>query len=93
MGKFTVNISERAKREILEIRKSGDKASMKKIEAIISDLYEHPETGVGKPERLKFELSGYWSRQINKKDRLIYIIENTLITVTVISTLGHYNDK
>jgi toxin YoeB len=93
MGKFTVNISDRAKREILEIRKSGDKASTKKIEAIILDLYEHPETGVGKPERLKFELSGYWSRQINKKDRLIYNIEDTLITVTIISALGHYGDR
>ena len=93
MGKFTVNISIRAKKEILEIRRSGDKASVKKIESIISDLYDHPKTGVGNPEQLKFELSGYWSRRINKKDRLIYLIEETLITVTVISALGHYGDK
>nr|WP_299586375.1 Txe/YoeB family addiction module toxin [Mucilaginibacter sp.] len=57
------------------------------------ELYEHPETGIGKPERLKFDLSGYWSRQINKKDRLIYLIEDKLVTVTVVSASGHYRDK
>jgi len=53
----------------------------------------HPETGTGKPERLKFDLSGYWSRRINKKDRLIYFIQNEIVTVTVVSALGHYSDK
>ncbi len=54
MGKFKVIILDRAKKDLLAIRKSGDKASIKKIELIISELYVHPETGVGKPERLKF---------------------------------------
>jgi toxin YoeB len=69
------------------------KPSANKIDRIISELYEHPETGTGKPERLKFDLSGYWSRRINKKDRLIYLIEDQIIIVTVISALGHYSDK
>jgi len=93
MGKFTVIVSERAQKDLLQIQKSGDKASIKKIEHIISELYMHPETGTGKPERLKFDLTGYWSRRINRKDRLIYFIENEIITVTVVSALGHYDDK
>jgi toxin YoeB len=93
MGKFKVIVSERAKKELLEIQKSGDKASIKKVANIFLDLYEHPETGIGKPERLKFDLSGYWSRQINKKDRLIYLIEDKIVTVTVVSAKGHYSDK
>jgi toxin YoeB len=93
MGKFKVIVSERAKKDLLNIQKSGDKASIKKAENIISELYDHPETGIGKPERLKYELSGLWSRQINKKDRLIYLIEDQIITVTVVSALGHYSDK
>jgi toxin YoeB len=79
--------------DLLSIQRSGDKASIKKVERIISGLYTHPEAGTGKPERLKFELAGYWSRRINKKDRLIYFIEDSIITVTVVSALGHYSDK
>ncbi|MBS1532129.1 MAG: Txe/YoeB family addiction module toxin [Bacteroidetes bacterium] len=93
MGQFKVIVSDKAKKDLLEIQKSGDKASIKKVEQIISELYLHPETGTGKPERLKFELAGYWSRRINKKDRLIYFIEHHIVTVTVVSAVGHYSDK
>jgi toxin YoeB len=93
MGKFEVILSDRAKKDLLAIERSGDKASIKKVEAIIAELYIHPETGIGKPERLKFELAGYWSRRINKKDRLVYLIENKIITVTIVSAIGHYSDK
>lgn len=93
MGKFEVIVSDKAKKDLLEIRKSGDKASIRKIELIIAELYIHPETGTGKPERLKFDLAGYWSRRINRKDRLIYLIENEIITVTIVSAVGHYQDK
>jgi len=93
MGKFKVIVSDKAKKDLLVIQRSGDKVSIKKIEQIISELYLHPETGTGKPERLKFDLTGYWSRRINKKDRLIYFIQNEMVTVTVVSALGHYSDK
>ena len=93
MGKFTVILSDSAKKDLLAIERSGDRTSIKKVEAIIDELYIHPETGIGKPERLKFELAGYWSRRINKKDRLVYLIENKIITVTVVSAIGHYDDK
>jgi len=93
MGKFNVIVSDRAKKDLLAIRRSGDKASINKVETIIAELYLHPETGTGKPERLKFELAGYWSRRINKKDRLVYLIEDNIITATVVSAIGHYGDK
>jgi toxin YoeB len=93
MGKYKVILSNRAKKDVSEIQRYGDKSSGKKIEAIISELYEHPETGAGKPEQLKFEYSGYWSRRINKKDRLIYRIDDDTVTVNIVSALGHYYDK
>ena len=93
MGKFRVIVSDQAKKDLLQIQRSGDKASIKKVEQIISELYIHPETGTGKPERLKFDLTGYWSRRINRKNRLIYFVENDIITVTVVSALGHYSDR
>ncbi|WP_214072436.1 Txe/YoeB family addiction module toxin [Mucilaginibacter sp. dw_454] len=93
MGEYKVVIAPNAQKDLSAIQKSGDKASIKKVEQIIDELYTHPETGTGKPERLKFELAGYWSRRINKKDRLVYLIENNTITVTVVSAIGHYGDK
>ncbi|MGZ3872978.1 MAG: Txe/YoeB family addiction module toxin [Mucilaginibacter sp.] len=48
----------------------------------------HPETGIGRPERLKYQLSGMWSRRINREHRLIYeIAENA---VFIYSAKGHY---
>ncbi|WP_221393979.1 Txe/YoeB family addiction module toxin [Dyadobacter sp. NIV53] len=93
MGKYRVIISEVAEKELLKIKKSGDKASILKINNIFSELYETPKTGIGKPEPLKFNLTGYWSGRINKKDRLIYRIDENIVTVTFISVLGHYLNK
>ena len=93
MAKYFVVVEKEAQKQLQAHYKSGDKGSIKKIDQIFEELSEHPETGIGKPERLKFELSGLWSRQINKKDRLIYLIEDNIITVTVVSAIGHYTDK
>ena len=64
-----------------------------KIEKIFDELYEHPTSGIGKAERLKGDLSGYWSRRLNKKDRMVYKIENSIVTVYVLSLRGHYGDS
>ncbi len=75
---------------MLAHKKSGDTASIKKILKILNELSEHPFTGIGNPEQLKYELSGYWSRRINKKDRLIYEVNQDIVTVYVVSAIGHY---
>ncbi|PUU67560.1 type II toxin-antitoxin system mRNA interferase toxin, RelE/StbE family, partial [Flavobacterium sp. WLB] len=41
----------------------------------------------------KHQFSGFWSREINKKDRLIYSVEEEILTVVVISAMGHYSNK
>ena len=93
MGQFKLEIEELAETHIRKIFKSGDKASIKKIEKIFIELTETPYTGIGNPEALKYELSGYWSRKINQKDRLIYRVEEEIVTVFVISAFGHYGAK
>lgn len=93
MGKYFIEVEKLAKKDLEVHYKSGDKATIKRINQIFIELSEHPEIGIGKPERLKFDLSGFWSRQINRKDRLIYKIEENIVTVTIISALGHYGDK
>lgn len=93
MGKFRIEITELAKKQIVKHVKSGNQASIKKIKVILQELSETPYTGVGKPEALKENLSGFWSRQINTKDRLIYTVNDDLVIVDVISAMGHYSDK
>ncbi len=72
-------------------KKTGDKQIQKRISALIEDICEHPFTGKGKPEALKYELSGKWSRRIDEKNRIIYSVTETLITIY--SLRGHYFDK
>jgi toxin YoeB len=93
MGKFRVEVTELAKLQIAKHIKSGNQASIKKIGKILLELTETPYSGVGKPEPLKHNLTGLWSREINSKDRLIYEVKEDLVIVDVISAMGHYNDK
>jgi len=93
MGQFELKIEELAVKHIKQHFKSGDKASIRKIERILLELTETPYTGVGNPELLKYDLSGFWSGRINLKDRLIYKVEENIVTVFVISAMGHYGDK
>jgi toxin YoeB len=90
---YNVVFNKEADKDIMQIIKSGDKKSLKKLNQILLELEKHPTTGSGNPEQLKHELSGYWSRRINKKDRLIYQIMETEVLVIVVSALGHYEDK
>ncbi|MGL5275791.1 Txe/YoeB family addiction module toxin [Myroides sp.] len=76
-----------------DIYRSGHKKDIKRIEQIFSELAIHPEKGIGHPEQLKYELSGFWSRRINTKDRLIYKIDKNKVIVTILSVKGHYLDK
>ena len=93
MGRYFIDVEKRAKKQLAELYTSGDKAGIKKVEIIISELEKHPETGTGNPEQLKYELSGFWSRRINSKDKLIYKIDNLKVIVTLLSAKGHYSEK
>ncbi|NJM80576.1 MAG: Txe/YoeB family addiction module toxin [Flavobacterium sp.] len=93
MGKFRVEVIGIAEKHIKQHIKSGNKKNINTIEKILVELSENPFKGTGNPEPLKYELSGFWSRRINAKDRLIYFIEEEIVTVCVVSTMGHYSDK
>jgi toxin YoeB len=93
MGKFRVEIKPEAKKELAKHWRSGNMPTIKKIEKILVELANHPEIGEGQPERLKHNLAGLWSRRINQKDRMVYSINDTTVTVEVLSAMGHYGDK
>lgn len=70
---------------------SQDKKTLKKINSLLKAIQREPFAGEGKPEPLKGNPEGEWSRRINGKDRLVYIVNNGNITIT--QCKGHYNDK
>ena len=93
MGKFRVEVTKIANQDIEKHKKSGNKISIKNIAKILVDLSENPYEGFGNPEPLKYDYSGFWSRRINQKDKLIYRVEDDIVTVFVVSAMGHYSDK
>jgi len=54
---------------------------IKRIEQLIADIKQNLFTGIGKPEALRFERSGYWSRRINQEHRLVYKVHNDRIYI------------
>jgi len=67
---------------------SGNKNIQKKIAALILAIQTNPYQGIGKPEALKHELTGFWSRRINKEHRIIYKVINNQIRIEMLK--GHY---
>ncbi|MCD7955350.1 MAG: Txe/YoeB family addiction module toxin [Lachnospiraceae bacterium] len=65
-----------------------DKKTLRKINALLKEIQRTPFEGAGKPEPLKGDLSGMWSRRINSEDRLVYRYERD--TVIVEQCKGHY---
>lgn len=66
----------------------NDKKILKRINELIRDSMNSPFEGLGKPEALRFELSGFWSRRIDLEHRLIYRIKDN--TIEIISCRFHY---
>jgi len=65
-----------------------EKKILKRINQLIKDIMRNPFEGIGKPEPLKYELEGFWSRRINKEDRLVYSVRND--TLIIIQCRYHY---
>ena len=83
-----VELKEPAQEDILFWKKSGNKAIQKRIQNLIEDICAHPFTGIGKPEPLKYQLSGAWSRRINDEHRIVYeVLANK---ISILSLRGHY---
>jgi len=69
-------------------KEKGSAAILKKITQLIENISETPFSGIGKPEALKHEFSGCWSRRIDRKNRIIYEVSGN--TIYILSMRGHY---
>jgi len=84
-----LELTDTAKEDIKYFVKSGQIHIVKKIEKLLASIKETPFTGIGKPEPLKYEYSGKWSRRIDGTHRIVYeVIENTIY---IYSAKGHYS--
>ena len=66
-----------------------DKKTLKKLNALIKDIQRSPFDGIGKPEPLKENLSGWWSRRIDDTNRIVYKQDGDNIIIAACK--GHYN--
>ncbi|MDO4711838.1 MAG: Txe/YoeB family addiction module toxin [Peptostreptococcaceae bacterium] len=66
-----------------------DKKTLKRINLLIRDIERSPFDGIGKPEPLKGNLSGFWSRRIDDVNRLVYRINQNILEI--LSCRGHYD--
>ena len=71
---------------------TNDKRILKKMNQLIKDILRNGNNGLGNPEPLKGNVSGYWSREIDAKNRLIYRLSEDN-SIEIIQCRGHYNDK
>ena len=68
-----------------------DKKTLKKINQLLQDVQRDPFDGLGKPEPLKEDKVGIWSRRIDDANRLLYRVTDT--TIEIVQCKGHYSDK
>ena len=68
-----------------------DRKTLSRINSLIQDIVRNGNKGIGKPELLKGDFQGFYSRRIDEKNRLIYRLEQDC--VIIISCKSHYNDK
>jgi toxin YoeB len=84
--------TDKARKHFALWKKSGNKVIQKKIAQLIEDISKNPFSGIGKPEALKHEYQGRWSRRIDEKHRLIYEVIEKENTIYIYRLMGHYED-
>jgi len=90
---YSIELTINAEKDIEKFKRSGDKKVLIKIDKLLDELREHPKTGTGKPELLKYYETPTYSRRITDNHRLIYRIQEDRVVVLVLSFWGHYGDK
>ncbi|MFD2285665.1 Txe/YoeB family addiction module toxin [Pedobacter petrophilus] len=86
-----IAFDEVAEKDLLFWKKSGNKAIQNKIQELIQSIALSPFHGIGKPEPLKYNLGGKWSRRINSEHRIIYEVLEDEQLIKIHSLKGHYN--
>jgi toxin YoeB len=89
---YAIQYTKKAEDGLKKLRQS-EPSAFKKALKLLGELIDHPKTGTGKPKQLSSDCAGQWSRRITDKHRLVYTVNDNEITVLVLTTYGHYDDK
>lgn len=87
---YKILLSEQAQDDYRSFVKSGNRAILSKITQLLKDIAEHPYIGIGKPESLKYDLQGKWSRRINSEHRIVYEVKEDIVSIYVLAMKYHY---
>jgi toxin YoeB len=85
-----IDFTKEAIKHLDYFKKINDPVILKKIRQLLEVILETPYSGIGKPEALKYQYSGFWSRRINSEHRLVYRILEEEKIIEVHSLKGHY---
>jgi len=85
---FSIEFSDTALEDYQYWKKTNNKKVIEKIKVLLKNITETPFEGIGKPEALKYDFTGYWSRRITREHRIVYKVETN--TIYVIQLRGHY---
>jgi toxin YoeB len=83
-----IEFTELAKKDLEYWRKAGNLKIQNRITDLLNSIIDNPFKGIGKPEPLKYQLAGKWSRRIDKENRLVYAIKDE--TIYIYSLKDHY---
>ena len=88
---YTIELTKRAVEQLDKIKKSGTKAVKERLELAYTPMNIN---GFALPEKLRnYPNEEVWSRELSKKDRVVYQVYENIKTIIVLQLLGHYNDK
>ena len=85
-----VEFTDEALEHLKYFKKLNNPLLLKKIRQLIESIIQTPYTGIGKPEALKYNYTGFWSRRINQEHRLVYKISENKTSIIIYSLKGHY---
>ncbi len=89
---YKIKISDNTKEDLARLKKN-DQNLFRKASKLLLELSEHPRTGTGQIERLKYYQEETWSRRISKEQRLVYRINEAFVEVLLLSAYEDYKDK
>jgi len=93
MSRYNTYFDKNARKQMKQMKTSGRKADVERVNRFIGEIMEHPRAGTGHPKPLTGEEGEVWSRKVNEKDRFVYRIFEEQKKVLVTRVLGHYGDR
>ena len=88
---YVIEFTVQAQKDVIALQKHNPKL-IKKLAELLEELREHPRTGTGQVEQLRYFEKETWSRRLNREHRLVYEIHENEILVLIVSAYGHYSE-